>query len=96
MVTHDELKTFFLEMRRGTYKCDFCTSEVFAASLGAPVGGVEMAARLALLTQPTHPPGSPGFHGFYSISCTNCGKSTFFHENQVMQWKARRTGGVGR
>ncbi|WP_425069043.1 hypothetical protein [Reyranella sp.] len=87
-VTSSEMAAFFEEMKNGTYKCGFCGREEFV--------GNDIQQNTAVLQLPASLDVAPaplaGSHAFLSISCANCGNATFFHINQFMAWRAKKTG----
>lgn len=80
---------FLTEKGNGSYKCTFCGHGELAFNVvegtNAPEDGVRTPA---VVTTPLG--NGPGVHSFYSVSCTNCGNTLFFHQNQVRIWKGAR------
>jgi predicted nucleic-acid-binding Zn-ribbon protein len=80
-VSAEEFQAFFKEMKNGTYKCPFCSKEVFLVN-GLQAPDVNTPAHLQI--QAWSDEGKLlGGHNFYSISCANCGHSDFFHIHQI-------------
>lgn len=89
-LTYQDFVDFFEAKRKGTYSCPFCGSVHFvpAMDLSGTVPG-----ELVVQLQPAPGIVMPASHNYFAIACTNCGRSDFFHVNQVMQWKALKSGG---
>jgi hypothetical protein len=90
-VTREDFIQFFEEKKKGIYLCPVCASHVFAINVSEPVGTDIANAPPALLIIPAH--NKPGSHAFYSLSCTNCGTTTFLHATQFDEWKAKKERG---
>lgn len=78
-LSNDEFDRFLHGAGHGAYKCTFCGHTVYRKNIGegknAPPGELRFT-----------PEGADGYHPFYSISCGNCGRADFFHENLVTAW----------
>ena len=86
-----DFSKYFAAQKSGTYKCVFCANEQFIANAvslpSASDGSPSLAALLIVPTVANREDTSfAGNHTFYSISCTKCGRSDFFHSNQVEGW----------
>jgi predicted nucleic-acid-binding Zn-ribbon protein len=98
VVSQEDFIRFFEAMKNGTYKCPFCGHERFGVNLVAAIPSSprpESPTAVLSLQASIDPDGLPlGPHQFYSFSCLNCGRSDFFHRNQVWAWLARNRSGV--
>lgn len=73
-MTWPRLRSFISNTRKTDYRCSWCgESEVIynAAEPGTPA-----VLDVAVTDTENH-------HQFYSVSCTNCGRTDFFHINMV-------------
>lgn len=84
-ISNEEIRDFFDDMKNGTYKCAFCGNEAF---MGNNIGGD--AANLLIPASPDTESPATGSHPFITITCTNCGDTTFFHLNQFNAWRAKK------
>lgn len=88
-LTTDDFNLFFLTAKNGTYKCAFCGNESFVANSSLRPSGIAAGPEMdpALLTMPIdHQPIIA--HHYYAFSCDRCGRTDFFHRNQVDAWIA--------
>ena len=77
---------FFDEKKRDQlYVCPFCGHTSFSVN---SISGTLNTPSLLTINSTTTPPGNA--HLFYAVSCDNCGRTDFFHSNQVDTWKARK------
>jgi len=88
-VTLKDFDAFFEAMRNGSYKCAFCGTERFKSN--AVIGPAAMLVEARLIVAAAADGLATGAHAFYSASCGKCGRTDFFHANQVEQWLAART-----
>jgi predicted nucleic-acid-binding Zn-ribbon protein len=86
-ISLQDFQRYFDAKRNGTYKCPFCGKETFLPNLQAPG---EMA--LSVMVSANVNPLQPSHHHFYSFSCSTCGRTDFFHTNQVERWVSENTG----
>jgi predicted nucleic-acid-binding Zn-ribbon protein len=92
-VTLQDFDAFFEAMRNGHYKCVFCGNETFKSN--ALERSPKQLVEAKLLIAATAENLATGTHDFYSSSCARCGRTDFFHANQVEQWLLARTEDAG-
>ena len=80
-LTRDEFKRFLEGTNKG-HKCLHCGTETWAVNLAAGEGADPAVIKLT-------PEGGGGYHGFYSASCSTCGRTDFYHTNQISNWFAQ-------
>ena len=87
-----EFREFFEEKKRDSvYVCIFCGNAGFSVGTYGPTAP-QTAALLSAAFAPWSPAPSDTLpHTFYSISCDNCGRTDFFHVNQIDAWKAKKS-----
>jgi len=86
-LTIADFGAFFEAMRNGTYKCSFCGNETFTVNVLDIQPQKPEDTTVALLLVPAGPEKVPtDAHEFYSFSCLRCGRTDFFHFNQVRAW----------
>jgi hypothetical protein len=93
-----EFAEFFRETSNGTYKCAFCANETFAANLVGDPKTPEIFGPAAMMIIPgklDEPPGIGAEYHFYSISCRKCGRTDFFHNNQIDAWRKQKAAKSG-
>lgn len=81
-----EFNSFFEAMRNGTYKCAFCGNETFTGNVIDNAASTVVEAKMIIPAGPDNT--ATGTHQFYSFSCKKCGRTDFFHSNQVEEWFA--------
>ena len=76
---------FLLVKRPKPYECPYCGNAGFVTNIIMENVPAELRIHATLFETQT-----PQFHGFYTISCTNCGHSTFFHRRKFDEWLAAK------
>jgi len=92
-VTLQDFDAFFEAMRNGSYRCAFCGSVTFKSNALECAPGQLVEAKLMIAAAADKL--ATGTHDFYSSSCARCGRTDFFHANQVEQWLLARTEDAG-
>jgi predicted nucleic-acid-binding Zn-ribbon protein len=89
-IAYEDLLRFVSAHGSNNYQCTFCGHHSFTFNGGEDIAGltnVPVEARLPFVDhRPNAPPGSLNM---YSIVCQNCGRTDFFHVNQIVAWLAK-------
>jgi predicted nucleic-acid-binding Zn-ribbon protein len=90
IIAHEDLQRFVAAHGSNNYQCTFCGNRSFTFNGGEDIAGLPNApveARLPFIDgRPNAPVGSLNM---YSIVCRNCGRTDFFHVNQIVDWLAK-------
>jgi ribosomal protein S27AE len=84
VVRQQDLADFFEAKKKGIYVCPLCAGHVFYANVSGREPDDSSQAILSVVASRN------GDHGFYSLSCGNCGMTTFIHHQQIEDWIAER------
>lgn len=76
-IRRDDFVRFLKGTALASFVCLNCGNEQYAVNVG--VEGVAANFRYT-------PRNADGYHEHYSRSCSNCGRTDFFHANQVEKW----------
>lgn len=90
-LSKEDFDAFFRAKKNGTYKCPFCSHEVFVVN-GLLPPATDNPAKLVLHAEDDEKK-DLGSHQFYSVACANCGHSDFFHIHQINAFLASRKDG---
>jgi hypothetical protein len=89
-IKQSEFIEFFEEKKKGIYLCPVCASHGFLINVDGPTLPLEQQGNSLLSEMRLGPTGS---HAFISLSCNNCGTTTFMNVQQINSWKALKKPG---